>query len=194
MKMIKKYFAAALAALAFVACAPEYDTDKLPVEIEYPEMEGKGFLISDDQPTVHTYEYSVTSEGVNITATVSKSHGDWAVGYFVLQSKAIAVALGNVAFNDIDTFYPIEQDGSKSGNWNSGYLGQWVDAKGNGKGHNWSSGHVYWFYEQYATYEIGVKDAFAIGINGSNAVVGETITSKNILKGVPFNVTIKVID
>lgn len=194
--MIKKIFTAAVAALALVACAPEYETDKLPIVIEYPESEGAGYLLDDEgNATVHTYEYKITEEGVDIKAKVSYSDGDWCRGYFVLSNKAIQIALGNVAFLDLGVFYPVESDGkTASGNWNSGYLGQWLDANGNGNGINWSKGHVYWFYECSQTYEIGVKDAFAIGTNNANAVVGETITSKNIIKGVPFNVTITVVD
>lgn len=191
--MIKKIFTAAVAALALAACAPEYDTDKLPIQIEYPKMEDKGNLIDDEgNATVHTYEYKITEEGVDIKVTLSYSHGNWARGYFILSNKALQVLYGNISFLDENVFYPIEANGSKSGSWNSGYLGEWVDANGNGNGVNYSKGHVYWFWECSATYEIGVKDAFAVGTNNSNAVVGETITSKNIVKGVPFNVTITV--
>ena len=44
--MIKKFFTIALAALAFAACAPEYDTDKLPVIIEELATSGEGKLLS----------------------------------------------------------------------------------------------------------------------------------------------------
>lgn len=189
--MIKKYFAAAIAAIALVACAPEYDTDNLPVEPQWPTMEGSGNLkLADGTATAHTYEFKITADLIDIKAVVKQGDDvDWAVGGFPLESKAIQAALGVVNFSDISVFYPLSN--GNAGTWTSYEPGQWV--MDNGEATNWSSGKVYWFYNVVTTSEDYSKDDFVIGINTSNVKVGETITSKSMIKGVPFNVTISYV-
>lgn len=187
--MIKRFFTIALAALALAACAPEYDTDKLPIVIEELPTEGKGNLLSaSGAETAHTYEYKITPTLVEIKATISKTAADggWAVGYFILNSTALKEAVGDCDLSDITVFYPEGGDA-----WTTYEPGEWVDE--NGKPAAWNTGHVYWWYNNYATYEdYTVKDALVIGQNPSNSVVGETITSKNTINGVPFNVIITI--
>ena len=189
--MIKKFFTIALAALAFAACAPEYDTDKLPVIIEELATSGEGKLLSRDtgEETVHTYSYSVTPEGVQINATVSKSDKDnWVVGYFILNSVMLKEEIGDCDLSDWDTFHSTTSTG-----WSTYAPGEWVDANGNST--SWDKGHVYWFYQNFENYEgFTMKDAFCIGHNPGNDVVGETITSNCVLNGLPFKVTIKVVE
>lgn len=197
---MNKYFTIALAALAFVACEPEYDgTDKLPVIPEELSYEGEGSLLAaaDGSATGSTYTYSITEEGVEITATLSISDaaahdGAWVAGYFVLDAETVQNVLGEGNLTDTSFFYPVESNGSKSGDWTSYAPGQWVDANGNAT--DWSGGHVYFFWETDSDYsEIEVHNAFAIGHNPSNAVAGETITIHCIYNGLPFNITISVV-
>lgn len=187
--MIKKFFTIALAALALVACAPEYDTDKLPVIIEELPFSGEGNLLAPDgTETAHTYSYSITADLVEIKATVSSSAADggWAVGYFVLNSTALKEMVGEVDLSNFEIFHPVVGD-----EWTTYAPGMWVDATGGPT--DWSGGHVYWWYNNYSTYEdYKVKDALVIGQQPTNAVIGETVTSKNIINGVPFNVTITI--
>ena len=189
--MIKKFFTIALAALAFAACAPEYDTDKLPVIIAELATSGEGKLLSREtgEETVHTYSYSVTPEGVQINATVSKSDKDnWVVGYFILNSVMLKEEIGDCDLSDWDTFHS-----TTSSVWSTYAPGEWVDANGNST--SYDKGHVYWFYQNFANYEnFTMKDAFCIGHNPANDVVGETITSNCVLNGLPFKVTIKVVE
>ncbi len=193
---MKKIFMISMAALALAACAPEYDTDKLPVIPEEINYSGEGSLLSraDGSATSHTYTYSITEEGVEITASVSLSAaGDnWVVGYFTLSSEVVKSVLGDVDLSDIKVFYPVNKDGSKPGDWTTYKPGEWVDADGNAT--NWSDGHVYWFWQAFANYEeFESKDALCIGHNPSNAKEGEKIVSKSILNGLPFNVTISIV-
>lgn len=190
--MIKKIFTAAIAALALAACAPEYDTDKLPIEPQWPTMNGKGTLaLADGTDTPHTYEFAITAESIDIKAVVKKGADvDWAVGGFPLENKAIKAAIGEVNFSDIAVFYPLSN--GTAGNWTSYAPGQWV--MDNGEATNWSKGKIYWFYNVVSTYEDYSKDMFVIGINTSNIKTGETITSKSMIKGVPFNVTVSYVE
>lgn len=190
--MIKKFFTAAVAALALVACAPEYDTDNLEVIPQWPTMEGKGNLeLADGTKTAHTYEFAITETSIDIKATVKKGEDvNWAVGGFPLENKAIQAVLGVVNFSDTSVFYPLSN--GSAGNWTSYAPGQWV--KDNGEATDWSAGKVYWFYNVVGTSEGYSKDSFVVGINTSNVKVGETITSKSMIKGVPFNVTITYAD
>lgn len=189
--MIKKYLTVALAALAFVACAPEYDTDKLPVVIEEIPTSGEGVLLDrrTGKPTAHTYTFEVTKDAVNITAKLSKSDEDnWVVGYFILNSVMLKEEMGDIDLSVWDNF----QSTTSSG-WSTYAPGEWVDA--DGKSTSWDRGHVYWFYQNFANYEeFEMKDAFCIGHNPGNDVVGETIVSKCLYNGKPFNVTITVVD
>lgn len=190
--MMKHFFTAALAALAITACAPEYETDNLPIEPQWPTMEGKGTLqLADGTNTSHTYEFKITEESIDIKAVVKAGDDvDWAVGAFPLENKAIQAALGVVNFSDIEVFHPLSN--GNAGDWTSYAPGQWV--KDNGVATDWSSGKVYWFYNVVTTSEDYAKDTFVIGINTANVSTGETITSKSIIKGVPFNVTISYVD
>lgn len=172
------------------------------------EPTGEGFLYARDYEmteTAHKYTYSVTDKGVTINAEISKAYNfdvqeeDWVVGYFKLNSAMLKGIVGDVDLSDIEVFYPLNADGEKYTNadgetkWTTYAPGQWVDADGNGCG--WSAGHIYWFYQNFADYE-GYKavDAFCIGFNPDNAEVGETVTSKNMLNGIPFNVVVKIVE
>lgn len=188
--MIKKYLTIALAALAFVACAPEYDTDKIPVIIEELPTSGEGKLLDKKtgKETVHSYSFNVTPEGVQINATISKADDNWVVGYFILNPTMLFEQVGDANLADWDTFHSTTAD-----IWSTYKPGEWVDA--DGKSTTWDKGHVYWFYQNFANYEnFEMKNAFCIGHNPGNDVVGETITSKCVLNGLPFNVTFKVVE
>jgi len=172
------------------------------------ETTGEGYLWERDYEfteTGHKYSYTATAEGVTVNAEVSMTYNKesqdeaWVVGYFKLNSTMLKGVVGDCDLSDLTVFYPLQADGSAyvnaDGNaaWTTYAPGQWIDADGNGCG--WSAGHIYWFYQNYANYE-GYKapDAFCIGINPGNATVGETITSKNMLNGKPFNVVVKIVD
>lgn len=197
--MIKKYISMALAAVSLVACAPEYDTDKLPIVIEELSFEGSGTLIGlDGAKTTHKYSYSMTEKSLDFEFEVSldfaknEQDGAWVVGYFVLPSNTLFEAIGGeVDLSDFSVFYPIGSD-----KWTTYKPGMWVGA--NGEAQDWSAGHVYWFYQNFGDYKenegLDVKDAFCAGINPDNAIAGETIVSKSLLNGIPFNVTIKLVD
>lgn len=172
------------------------------------EPAGEGFLYEQDYEmteTAHKYSYSVTSEGVTINAEVSMAYDTevqdeaWVVGYFKLNSAMLKSIVGDVDLSDLEVFYPLNADGEKYTNadgetkWTTYAPGQWVDADGNGCG--WDKGHIYWFYQNFANYEgYNAVDAFCIGINPGNVTVGETVTSKNMLNGIPFNVVVKIVE
>lgn len=188
--MIKKFLAIALAVLTLAACTPEYGFEDIPLVIEELVTSGEGYLLSraDGKETQHKYSFDVTETEVKITATLSKSDKEWVVGYFILPSSMLKEVIGDCDLSDWETFHSTTAD-----SWSTYAPGEWVDASGNST--SWDKGHVYWFYQNFADYEgFSMKDALCIGHNPDNDVVGETITSKCVINGIPFNVTVTVVD
>lgn len=189
--MIKKFLTIALSAVAVAACAPEYGFEDIPVIIDEIQTTGEGHLLSraDGSETVHTYSFEVTESGVQINASVSKSDQDnWVVGYFILPSSMLKEMVGDCDLSDWDTFHSTTAD-----TWTTYAPGEWVGA--DNRSTSWDKGHVYWFYQNFDNYEgFEMKDAFCIGHNPDNDVVGETITSNCVLNGLPFVVKITVVD
>ena len=195
--MKTRYYAlAALASLAFASCAPEYDTDKLPI-IPEPEpeivFEGSGTLLygQDETPMISTYSWSAENETITLTFNVDVdefvANNDWEIGHFYLDGASIAEYLGISSTGEIsnDVFTPINPDGSNT-SWTSYEPGMWLNTEGVGCG--WSDGSLYWQWYIYSTTEYDYdfashKGMFIIGGNPGNTVkcAGLSITSKAVL-------------
>lgn len=160
---MKRFLAISSAFLALAACAPEYETDNLPIEIlPEPEItyEGSGNLLfnpGDGIQTPHTYSWKAEGTAITINVNVNSQYyleGDkeagvdgkgWQIGYFSLPKASIGEFLGGISVTselDESTFYGIQPDGSKVETMTSYKPGMWVALDGSSCG--WGDGRMFW--------------------------------------------------
>ena len=91
---------------------------------------------------------------------------------------------------NIEFFYPLNADGTPSGEWTSYTPGEWYDASGNACG--WSDGHMYWWYN-FGDYKYEghfTEGLFLVGTNPGNVQDGEVVTGKAQLGDKLLTVTV----
>lgn len=144
----------------------------------------------------HNYSWAITEAGVDIVAEVSAAAKDDSWGWvgFPLNEVYLNQAFGidvDALTEDFEAgFYPIGADGSKLESWTSYIPGMWFGQDGN------AGGYAFWQYYTTQEHEFpGFYNMFYVGKNPGNTYTpGETVTSKAILGGKPFNFTMKVVD
>ena len=177
-----------------------YDWDETPGVSDYS---GSAYLKDWDfnELSWAPVSWSIDSDGFNFEATysISQADGAWAYGYLKFDTSFLADILGAQVYELSTTdFYPLQGDGVTPSTdiWTVGYgQGQWVD--GNGDACHWDTGHLYWWFqtEPEVIYEdLYCTGALVFGTNPDNVVAGEKVTSKNMIKGHPFNVTLNIVD
>ena len=109
-----------------------------------------------------------------------KENGDWIFTAATIPTEIMTAYLG---IDDIEKlfdtsyFYPLNADGTPSGDWTTNAPGEWVDADGNATG--WSTGHMYWWY-QWGDHKYEghfTEGLFLVGTNAGNVQAG-TVVSK----------------
>ena len=140
-----------------------------PVTITYtfqerilPETEGYPEAVFDGTGTPYPYGGGVDGdhqiawyfdeEGLTVDVDAYlptiKENGDWIFTAATIPTEIMTAYLG---IDDIEKlfdtsyFYPLNADGTPSGDWTTNAPGEWVDADGNATG--WSTGHMYWWYQ-----------------------------------------------
>ena len=109
-----------------------------------------------------------------------KENGDWIFTAATIPTEIMTAYLG---IDDIEKlfdtsyFYPLNADGTPSGDWTTNAPGEWVDADGNATG--WSTGHMYWWYQWGEHKYEGhfTEGLFLVGTNAGNVQAG-TVVSK----------------
>ncbi|MBQ0045044.1 MAG: hypothetical protein KBT05_08485 [Bacteroidales bacterium] len=206
--MTNKFYTIALAALALSACAPVYDTDKLPIE-PLPEpvivYEGSGALRNGDEAELKsTYSWKADGDAINFEFNVNTDEyaesGAWEIGHFILDAASVGEFLGcSVMDLNDDVFTAVQPDGSATA-WTSYAPGMWVDTEGASA--NWSTGSLYWQWYLYEAsdhdYDFAThKSLFVLGGNPSNTpkCAGSTIVTKALItlgdRKIDFVVTVK---
>lgn len=209
--MTNKFYTIALAALALSACAPVYDTDKLPIEplpepvIVY-EGSGKLFFGEDETPyNKSTWSWKADADVINVNLEIdieeynTISQG-WEIGHFYMDMNSISAFLDGVGPAEIfANFQAYDPDGSAQA-WTSYTPGMWIDADGV---HSGSGGTMYWQWyinadESSYDYEYSShKGMFIIGGNPGNTpkLAGTTNQSKCVItlgdRKVDFIISVK---
>ncbi|MBQ9193446.1 MAG: hypothetical protein IJ156_06990 [Bacteroidales bacterium] len=172
-----------------------------PVSITYifhemilPETEGYPEGVADGTGTPYPYgggadgdhqiSWYFDKEGLTVDVDAYlptiKENGDWIFTAATITTEVMTAYLG---IDDIEKlfdtsyFYPLNADGTPSGNWTTNAPGEWVDADGNATG--WSTGHMYWWY-QWGDHKYEghfTEGLFLVGTNAGNVSAG-TIVSK----------------
>ena len=186
----------------FTATAMMKSGDKeYPVSITYifhemilPETEGYPEGVADGVGTPypygggadgdHTILWYFDEEGLTVDVDAYlptiKENGDWIFTAATIPTDVMTAYLG---IDDIEKlfdtsyFYPLNADGTPSGDWTTNAPGEWVDADGNATG--WSTGHMYWWY-QWGDHKYEghfTEGLFLVGTNAGN-VSAETVVSK----------------
>ena len=185
----------------FTATAMMKSGDKeYPVSITYifhemilPETEGYPEGVADGVGTPypyggadgdHTILWYFDEEGLTVDVDAYlptiKENGDWIFTAATIPTDVMTAYLG---IDDIEKlfdtsyFYPLNADGTPSGDWTTNAPGEWVDADGNATG--WSTGHMYWWYQwgDHKYEDHFTEGLFLVGTNAGN-VSAETVVSK----------------
>ena len=145
----------------------------------------------------HTIQWYFSEEGLNVDVDaylpLIQENGDWVFTAATIPTEIMTAYLGIDDINqlvDLTYFYPLNADGTPSGDWTTYKPGEWVDADGNATG--WSTGHMYWWYN-FGDYKYEghfTEGLFLVGTNPGNAVAGETVVSKAQLGDKLLTVTV----
>jgi hypothetical protein len=111
-----------------------------------------------------------------------QANGDWIFTAATIPTDIMTAYLGIEDIEqlfDLSYFYPLNPDGTPSGDWTTNKPGQWVQADGTACG--WSDGRMYWWY-QWGDHKYEghfTEGLFLVGTNPSNveSVIGQTVTS-----------------
>ncbi len=177
----------------FTATAMMKSGDKeYPVSITYifhemilPETEGYPEGVADGVGTPypygggadgdHTILWYFDEEGLTVDVDAYlptiKENGDWIFTAATIPTDVMTAYLG---IDDIEKlfdtsyFYPLNADGTPSGDWTTNAPGEWVDADGNATG--WSTGHMYWWYQwgDHKYEDHFTEGLFLVGTNAGN--------------------------
>ncbi len=142
----------------------------------------------------HSYSWKLDDKGFNFTTDVSLAAFDDSWNWY-------GIAVNEVYINNffditideatIADFYPLDESGTQQESWSSYAPGQWYGKDGSVK--DWSSGYSFWQYYTAETYEYAIPNLMLLGNNpGYEFAVGDEGTSKNILYGKEWNVTIRI--
>ena len=160
----------------------------LPETEGYPEgvVEGVGtpYPYGGGADGDHQIAWYFDEEGLTVDVDAYlptiKENGDWIFTAATIPTEIMTAYLG---IDDIEKlfdtsyFYPLNADGTPSGDWTTNAPGEWVDADGNATG--WSAGHMYWWY-QWGDHKYEghfTEGLFLVGTNAGNVQAG-TIVSK----------------
>jgi len=163
-------------------------------EVILPETEGYPEGVADGVGTPypygggadgdHTILWYFDEEGLTVDVDAYlptiKENGDWIFTAATIPTDVMTAYLG---IDDIEKlfdtsyFYPLNADGTPSGDWTTNAPGEWVDADGNATG--WSTGHMYWWYQWGEHKYEGhfTEGLFLVGTNAGNVQAG-TVVSK----------------
>jgi len=163
-------------------------------EVILPETEGYPEGVADGVGTPypygggadgdHTILWYFDEEGLTVDVDAYlptiKENGDWIFTAATIPTDVMTAYLG---IDDIEKlfdtsyFYPLNADGTPSGDWTTNAPGEWVDADGNATG--WSTGHMYWWYQWGEHKYEGhfTEGLFLVGTNAANVQAG-TVVSK----------------
>jgi hypothetical protein len=160
----------------------------LPETEGYPEgvVEGVGtpYPYGGGADGDHQIAWYFDEEGLTVDVDAYlptiKENGDWIFTAATIPTEIMTAYLG---IDDIEKlfdtsyFYPLNADGTPSGDWTTNAPGEWVDADGNATG--WSTGHMYWWY-QWGDHKYEghfTEGLFLVGTNAGNVQAG-TVVSK----------------
>ena len=160
----------------------------LPETEGYPEgvVEGVGtpYPYGGGADGDHQIVWYFDEEGLTVDVDAYlptiKENGDWIFTAATIPTEIMTAYLG---IDDIEKlfdtsyFYPLNADGTPSGDWTTNAPGEWVDADGNATG--WSTGHMYWWYQWGEHKYEGhfTEGLFLVGTNAGNVQAG-TVVSK----------------
>ena len=160
----------------------------LPETEGYPEgvVEGVGtpYPYGGGADGDHQIAWYFDEEGLTVDVDAYlptiKENGDWIFTAATIPTEIMTAYLG---IDDIEKlfdtsyFYPLNADGTPSGDWTTNAPGEWVDADGNATG--WSTGHMYWWYQWGEHKYEGhfTEGLFLVGTNAGNVQAG-TVVSK----------------
>ena len=149
----------------------------------------------------HTIQWYFDEEGlyVDVEASIPQIIDDdvWVFTAATIPTDVMMAYLGIDDLEklvDITYFYPLNADGTPSGDWTTYAPGEWVDADGNAT--NWSGGHMYWWYNfgEHKYEGHFTEGLFLVGTNPGNMVAGETVVSKAQLGDKLLTVTVHFFD
>lgn len=160
----------------------------LPETEGYPEgvVEGVGtpYPYGGGADGDHQIAWYFDEEGLTVDVDAYlptiKENGDWIFTAATIPTEIMTAYLG---IDDIEKlfdtsyFYPLNADGTPSGDWTTNAPGEWVDADGNAT--RWSTGHMYWWY-QWGDHKYEghfTEGLFLVGTNAGNVQAG-TVVSK----------------
>ena len=160
----------------------------LPETEGYPEgvVEGVGtpYPYGGGADGDHQIAWYFDEEGLTVDVDAYlptiKENGDWIFTAATIPTEIMTAYLG---IDDIEKlfdtsyFYPLNADGTPSGDWTTNAPGEWVDADGNATG--WSTGHMYWWYQwgEHKYEDHFTEGLFLVGTNAGNVQAG-TVVSK----------------
>ncbi len=192
----------------------EKDGVKIPLSVTYtfhdvilPETEGYPEAVFEETGTLypygggverdHTIQWYFDETGlfVDVEASIPQILSDdvWVFTAATIPTEVMTAYLGIDDINklaDLTYFYPLNADGTPSGEWTTYTPGEWVDADGNAT--SWSTGHMYWWYN-FGDYKYEghfTEGLFLVGTNPGNVVAGETVVSKAQLGDKLLTVTV----
>lgn len=173
----------------------------LPETEGYPEavFEGTGtpYPYGGGVDGNHTIQWSFDEEGLNVDVDAYlptiRETGSWVFTAATIPTEIMTAYLGIDDINqlaNIEFFYPLNADGTPSGEWTSYTPGEWYDASGNACG--WSDGHMYWWYNfgDYKYENHFTEGLFLVGTNPGNVQDGEVVTGKAQLGDKLLTVTV----